>query len=343
MRVGQDLRQEALFSFPQAYLGSGDDVAEYAGFITDAATAYQDDSGVACAADAASCSDYSGDPPEWLQPVDATPPVRFPASSSAIPETLPTALGSTQEQLHSRGVYQDFLSDEVRQAIDCLNNGGSGDDCGVPGATTALEITPFFDVQLTLLSRWDESPQNAPIDVTNETVLSGNTHSRGRAAKMPDETGLSSVITTSSPDNLGLTATPGIDPAYASALATTTLYMAAESGSAEPEPPPGGTLVSGSLLSAVSGFKVSYVTVSGGDGAQCGQTDATYACTVPGVGTPTLTVSGMVKGSDSYYACASDPAVAVYSPGPGTTVFYLPIGQDLSGVSIVVQALSCSS
>jgi hypothetical protein len=279
-----------------------------------------------------------------MAPVEATPSVVFPASDPGSPTELPTAFGSNEQQLRSRGVYQDFLGDELRWAINCLQiDGNTGDDCGVPGMTSALEITPFFDVQLTLLARWNEDPLNTPVDVTNETVTSDNTHSRGVAQKQPNVTGPSRVITTAHKGNLGLTATPPIDGNYFADLRDYNLYVNATDGSTEPPtPPPGGTTVSGMLVSAVGGFQTSSITVTGGDGAQCGQTDPTFTCIVPVVGAPTMTVSGMTKGQSRYYACSSDPALTTYSAGPGTTVFYLPLGQDISGVRITVQATPCS-
>ncbi len=65
--------------------------------------------------------------------------------------------------------------------INCLDDGGTGADCDVPDVSSALEIIPFYDVQLTWLARWNETPNNYPIDVTNEAIADNNSHDRGRA------------------------------------------------------------------------------------------------------------------------------------------------------------------
>ena len=53
--------------------------------------------------------------------------------------------------------------------------------CVLPNYTTALEIYPFFEVQVTSLTNWTEDPLNEPVDVTSEAIKSNNGHSRGRA------------------------------------------------------------------------------------------------------------------------------------------------------------------
>ena len=339
MRVAQDLRQEALFAFPEDYLDSDDEVAEYSEYLTGAAIAYE--SGLADCEAENTCSNYESSPPAWLAPVNASPSVVFPASDPASPTVLPTSYGSTQQQLRSRGVYQDFYGDELRWAINCMQiDGNTGEDCGVPGTDSALEITPFFEVQLTFLSRWNENPANTPVDVTNETVASNNTHSRGLAEKQPNKSGNSIVTTTAHEGNLGLTATSPIDPQYNADLSNYNLYVLAEDENQDP-PPSEGTTISGSLSSAVSGFKASSVTVTGSGGALCGQTDAIFTCSVTGTA-PFLTLSGMTKGASSYYACSSNSSLVVTSPGPGTTVFALPVGQTIEGVSIVIRSSPCS-
>ena len=76
----------------------------------------------------------------------------------------------------------------MRAIIDCLQLGGTPEFCEVPNVTTALEIMPFYDVQLTWLSRWNETPINDPLDVTNQAIADNNTHSRGVANAPRDRT-----------------------------------------------------------------------------------------------------------------------------------------------------------
>ncbi len=52
----------------------------------------------------------------------------------------------------------------------------SGPTCGVKGANTALEVVPFFDVQLTWLGRWNETPVNLPISVSNDEAIKDQQH-----------------------------------------------------------------------------------------------------------------------------------------------------------------------
>ena len=129
--------------------------------------------------------------------------------------TLPTAGGATEQQLRARGIYIDYMSDELRAKINCLDAGGDSESCDVPNVNAALEIIPFYDVQLTWLSRWNESPNNNPVDVTNEAVVNNNGHSRGKA-KLESGYGYSKVSSKVHKGNLGLTGTDPIDPSYTS-------------------------------------------------------------------------------------------------------------------------------
>lgn len=71
------------------------------------------------------------------------------------------------------------------------------------------------------------------------------------------------------------------DGNYFADLNNYNLYVNTTDGSTEPpSPPPGGTVVSGTLSSGVSGYQTSSITVTGGDGARWGQTDVTFTCTV---------------------------------------------------------------
>ena len=346
MHVTQDLRQEAMFALPEDYLVDAGDLTEYSNYVTQAVTAYEgalDD----CLAEAG-CTSYTAGPPAWLSPDSATPAVVFPASDPDSPSQLPTILGATEQQLRSRGIYVDYLSDELRWVINCMQvEGNTGNDCGAEGATSPLEVIPFFDVQLTKLSRWNENPLATPIDITNETVKTDNTHSRGLASKEPDKAGPSTGDAISQKGNLGLTATDPIDPSYAAKLKHANIYLEAVGGDTPPEIPPGSLLVSGSLASGVSGFKVSGVTLTG-IGIACNQTDTTFVCLVgAGAVNPRLSVSGMIKGNSSYYACSSHPLISVLSADLGTTIFDMPtaliLGTDtLSGVSILIQTTPCT-
>ena len=87
------------------------------------------------------------------KPGELAVPVVFPASSYGNATQMSVLNGVTEQQLRSRGIYIDYMSDDLRQKINCLDAGGTGEACDVPEVNTALEIIPFYDVQVTWLSR----------------------------------------------------------------------------------------------------------------------------------------------------------------------------------------------
>ena len=139
------------------------------------------------------------------------------------------------------------MSDELRSRINCLDDGGTG-DLRCSGRELALEIIPFYDVQLTWLSRWNETPNNNPIDVTNEAIANDNSHDRGIATL---EIGFrySTISSAVHTGNLGLTGTDPIDPWYTSDEETYYLYALAVDFSSPP--PLSGDTVPDRLLSSV--------------------------------------------------------------------------------------------
>ena len=50
----------------------------------------------------------------------------FPSSTS-----IPTTLGAASQQLRSRGIYIDYMSDDLRTAIDCLRVAGYREGLGL--------------------------------------------------------------------------------------------------------------------------------------------------------------------------------------------------------------------
>ena len=134
------------------------------------------------------------------------------------------------------------MSDDLRQKINCLDAGGTGEACDVPEVSTALEIIPFYDVQLTWLARWNETPNNNPIDVSNEAISDHNDHSRGMA-ELTSGFGYSTMSAAVHSGNLGLTGTDPIDPNYLSDEERYNLYARAVDFSTPP--PVSGIRVSG--------------------------------------------------------------------------------------------------
>ena len=292
-RVAQDLRQEGLNSFPANYLDEESEVGQYSSYVTGSVSNFESAMG---ATDL-----YELSPPNLSGPEAMVPAVIFPASTFATATAMPTAEGSIEQQLRSRGIYIDYMSDDLRAKINCLDVGGTGDACEVPNINSALEIIPFYDVQLTWLTRWNESPNNNPVDVTNNAVQSNNSHSRGKAS-LEAGFGYSTVSSKVHKGNLGLTGTDPIDPLYTSEEKNYYLYALAYDSS---EPPPLSTnVITGSITSAVPGIRASDVEIEATD-AQCDRTNTGFECyPVLGANRPLIKVFNYAKGAKLLKACS---------------------------------------
>jgi hypothetical protein len=257
---------------------------------------------------------------------------------------MPTAGGDTEQQLRTRGVYLDYMSDDLRARINCLDNGGSGEDCDVPDVTSALEIIPFFDVQLTWLARWNETPNNNPIDVTNEAVADNNSHDRG-VASLEAGFGYSTINASVHQGNLGLTATDPIDPWYAAEVDEYDLYALSEDLSSPP--PLSGIIVSGDILSSVGGVKAADVEIVA-TGAQCDRTLTGFECVIEsGANNPRITVSNYFKRNKVLLACSEvlEPNGTEHGSGDSIeqnwTRFNLPPGTT-PDATIIIKQDSCN-
>ncbi|MFC1689399.1 prepilin-type N-terminal cleavage/methylation domain-containing protein [Pseudomonadota bacterium] len=332
-RIAQDLRQEGLNSFPADYLDDESEVDVYSDYVTDAVDAFETAIG--------SSPTYPLGSPLMPKPSEMSPAYIFPASTSDNPTTFPTALGDTEQQLRARGIYIDYLSKTLRDRINCLEPGGDGEDCeDLPGVTSALEIIPFYDVQLTWLSRWNESPNNNPVDVTNEAIADDNSHSRGNAqltSGFRDSTISSSVH----PGNLGLTGTDPIDPWYSSDEETYYLYALAVDYSSPP--PLSGDSVIGTITTSVPGFRAADVEIFGQD-AQCDRTNTGFKCVIEATANnPYIKVTNYVKANKVLVACSEE--LQTREPynenGRDWTRFRLPTGGNIT-VTIVIKENSCT-
>ncbi len=329
-RVAHDLRQEGLNSFPENYLDNTAEVAVYSTYVTDAVTDFNTAIGTT--------NLYEQNPPTLTAPLNMSPTVWFPASVWWNATWLPTLTGSTSQQLRSRGIYVDYFSDELRAIIDCLNDGGTGIDCDAPNVTTALEIIPFYDVQLTWLSRWNETPVNNPVDVTNEAVETNNAHSRG-VANLGQGFGISTVNAAVHKGNLGLTATDPIDLAYSGDLRSYNMYVLAIDGT--PEPDDGIAVVAGTITSAVGGVHGSDVEISFHE-SQCDRTNTGYACSIDAVAhNPRITVSNYAKNNVILVACSTELETNGQQVTNGNwTRFDLPLTTNYSS-NIVIKTDTC--
>lgn len=329
-RVAQDLRQAGMNLFPADFLDNTSEVGIYSDYVTAAVARYES------AIDGV--DGYEASPPAFALPAELTPAVTFPASTSSSPTLLPTPLGNTTQQLRSRGIYLDYMTDALRGIVDCLQNGGSGTDCGAPNITTPLEIIPFYDVQLTWLARWNETPFNNPVDVTNQAIANGNTHSRGLAQRTLGS-GLSTVDGRIHKGNLGLTGTDPVDTNYASDLAAQYLYVQSQN-----ETPPPGThqfIVQGLITSNINGFKASDVEISA-TGAQCNRTNTGFKCLLElASNNPRLTVTRYYKANEMRVACSPEMLIQGSETGAsGWTRFHLPLSAT-NTAHVIIKVNSC--
>jgi hypothetical protein len=236
------------------------------------------------------------------------------------------------------------MSDGLRSLINCLeSSNGDGSACGAPHVTTTLEVIPFYDVQLTWLSRWNETPNNNPIDVTNEAIKDGNAHSRG-VASLEAGFGYSTINAAVHSGNLGLTGTDPIDTRYSGELENKNLYVLADAGSTPP--PLSGITVAGNISSSVGGVKATDAEISATN-AQCDRTNLGYECVIEsGAVNPRLTVSNYFKRGKVLLACSDelDPNGTEHSSGDSPannwTRFNLPSTGTLTA-HIVIREDSC--
>jgi hypothetical protein len=239
--------------------------------------------------------------------------------------TLPTSLGADTQQLRARGIYIDYMRDDLRLAIDCLRilpDGSDASDCDSDTiqfdkntSTNVLELIPFFDVQLTWLNRWSESPANVPVDTTNEPVLTDNAHSRGIASNSSGS-GDSTVRASGHKGNLGLTDTDPIDPGFSTQVRSASLTVSALSG--DPEPIPGNVIIRGTISSGVPGMRATDIQIEG-DQANCNRLPDGYICELSSSASDvTLKVFNYKKVNTILAACS-------------TTLSQLSSGTDANG------------
>lgn len=334
-RVAQDLRQEGLNSFPETFLDDEPEVAEYSKYVTDAI-----DDFVTKATDG-----YQATPHSMAAPLEMAPEVLFPGAKTTNRTTM--SVGAPTQQLRARGIYADYITDELRTIIDCLDKGGTGQSCGVGVSNSALEIIPFYDVQLTWLGRWAETPVNFPISVTNdEAIKTGNTHDRGKAT-LTSGSGSSNIDFVVNRGNLGLTGSDPIDPTFTSALKNYRLHALADVAAAPPTST--GFLVKGTITSEVPGVKASDVEIQAINGAQCNRTLTGFECVVPfNASNPRLTVRNYFKNNKDLVACSTVLTIngtehSGSDISQNWTRFNLPLANVNNANIVIKEGISCSN
>ena len=297
MRVGQDFRQEGRNAFPENYLDETVEVSDYSNWVTTSTNLFEN----------ALSGDYESSPLTLPAPPLAPASGGFPTTT-----TLPTSIGTQTQQLRSRGVYIDYMRDDLRVAIDCLRSltdSGAATDCDSDtikfdksSSKNVLEVIPFFDVQLTWLNRWAENPANRPVDTTNEPVLTDNVHSRGIASKTFG-TGTSTVTATGHRGNLGLTDTDPVDPGFSGWLSSAQLRVSALTS--DPPPTAGNMIIRGLIKSGVSGLRATDIEIES-DQAYCNRSPDGYVCEFSSASTGiTLKVFNYKKQNTTLAACSA--------------------------------------
>ncbi|MDX1459988.1 MAG: prepilin-type N-terminal cleavage/methylation domain-containing protein [Xanthomonadales bacterium] len=291
-RVAQDFRQEGLNVFPYDFLVAEADVSAYSSYVTGAVDTFV----------GATSDGYESTPPTL------TPPSRGTAEGDLTSDStsLPTALGADFQQMRSRGIYIDYLSDDLRSVISCLEGGGDKTSCkqgdvelDKTGSENILELLPFFEVQLTFLTRWGEDPIDTPVDTTNEALETGNTHSRGVASK-ESTAGSSLVAAAGHTGVLGFTDTDPIDLNFDTDTRDNNMTVVIDDSAT---PTPTGTTITGTIRSGVRGVHASNIEIEA-SGAVCNRTPDGFSCLVPASGTPTLKIFNYKKAARSIHGCS---------------------------------------
>ena len=313
-RVAQDFRQEDLNIFPIDYLDDSAEIGVYSDYATGAASAYA----------AATYPDYEVTPPclDGASCV-ANPPMQsaydapIATDAAGYPTQMPSwttlPVGSaTTQQLRSRGLYLDYLSYDLRQVLlNCVVGTNVADDSACSngdvvldktGSVNPLELIPFFDVQMTYLNRWNESPIMVPVEATNEALADHNTHSRGVISKSVDGA-MSTVMAKGRRGNLGFTDTQPIDNSFDSYLSGAAMMVWTGGGTADT-----GTdrRVGGGFTESIATLQSSAIEVEGQNGALCDRTPSGFICKIGSdVLNGRVKIYGYGKDNNDRWACMS--------------------------------------
>jgi prepilin-type N-terminal cleavage/methylation domain-containing protein len=313
MRVTHDANQGAMIAFPEGYLEADEGVENYSAYVTESAGEYFADG-----------LDTFPQP----NPPDVDSPHSFPGRATDDATALPTPILTTTQQLRARGVYVDYLTTAAQDVIDaCFPLVDRSDDCPAPNTSTEFEIYPFFDLQLTLLARWNDASLAGLVSVTNEAIETGNVHSRGFLALESVDSGQSRIEITSYNDNQGLTAATPIAPGFLLRETTDSIYVDAN-GDDSPAPPI-GSLVSGNLSSTLRRVPAADIELVSSD-ALCNTTDTEWACVVFEI-PAFLNVTNYYLNMPRTYAC-SELTFYDEQTGPPASDHYTVFELPLSGI-----------
>ena len=307
-RVAQDFQQVGVNAFAQDFLDDTSEVSTYSGYVTSAVSTYA--SGVS--------SGYESSPPTFPLPAVGSSATDLWNNETMLPLVIggggfggAAGVTYTEQQLRNRGIYFAYIRNDLQSVITCLNGGGSAADCtsndvilDQTGSTNVLELLPFFDLRLTLLSRWNEVPINNPVDTTNQPIASGNTHSRG-VASSGSRQGTSLVSAKGHPGNIGLTDTDPIEPNFTTTAGTITVANTV----GDPAFDPTFTVITGDITQSVGGgLNAADVYIDSVTDMICDRTNTGFQCAITG-SSPSFKIAGWGKptpsGTTDRIACSS--------------------------------------
>lgn len=329
-RVAQDFDLNQVSAFPENYLVSDGDVTEYSNHVKNVA-------------------DFNlGQIDVTVEPAPANEVLSFDGRNYDNPTDIPTVDSSAEnQQLRSRGLYVDNLNPMLSANI--ANCFGDGDivDCEAPDANSVYEIYPFYDVQVTSLSRWTEDKENDPVDISNEE-LDKKGYSRGFAVLAGTETGRSKGLSTIEDGNVGLISTLPVTPVPIPEYVTAEIFIRANNG--EGEPPGSLPLVSGNLSNEGGTSDAALLFLDGSADVICNKpTVETFNCTIgPLAGpTPTITVSNYYNKSFLLLICSDSEDVTEVSHSNTSeiatenyTIFNIPPA-GVSDITLTISKSGC--
>lgn len=268
-RVAQDFRMEGLNAFPEDYLTNDGQVAEYGAYV------------IGEVKDHVSGGSFS-DPARFYEGTCPEGSATLATAHTCLPRGE-----SPSQQLRSRAVYIDYITEDLRKVMDCVSGGAAPEDCSSgdveldknPGAGL-LELFSFFDVQTTFLNDWRETPIDYVATVTNEPLETDNLHSRGRADQVSGMSGTATAYASGHRGVPGITATDPIDNRYLLESMTDHLVLTIGSGG---ESVVAGVPVSGQIVSYVPGLQAANVSLTP-TGAVCNFTNPEFTCVRPNAG-----------------------------------------------------------
>jgi Tfp pilus assembly protein PilV len=350
-RVAQDFRREEQYIFPANFLDDVSEVETYSTQITNSVLAHENgtfdaypsanpppcvgDNGVTCLNNPTAV----GASPEMA------PAAMTPISADQLPTwTAFSFVGGNPvaQQLRSRGLYIDYVSNDLRLFLDnCISSGTLVNDCCIragvqasqctskdffldkTGSANVLEILPFFDVQMTNLENWNQAGLTLPlpISLTNEPLAHKNAHSRGLMDQV--QVGDTDVTANSHRGNLGFTNTSPIDPVFSDQLKQASLNVQSLDSSGSGGGGGGLTpiIMAGLFSDSVQGNPK--YSVSGDGGAFCALAPFGYSCFVAADSSaPSIIVSGYGDEKSpplDRYACSDSLTRISSTTGLGST------------------------